>query len=128
MTLRALVADDESIFRNQVRTLLEERGIEVLEAKDGHEAFALFMKEEVDFMVTDFLMPRVDGIQLVRDIRLTGPRGKIPVVLMSAISKGHVFQGTNQDLGPDHYINKPFKDKKMAKLLDKILKGLTQTS
>ncbi len=128
MTLRALVADDESIFRNQVRTLLEERGVKVLEAKDGHEAFALFMKEKVDFMVTDFLMPRVDGIQLVRDIRLTGPRGKVPVVLMSAISKGHVFQGTNQDLGPDHYINKPFKDKKMAKLLDKIIKGLTQTS
>lgn len=127
MALRALVADDESFFRAQVRALLEARGIEVIEAVDGHEAFALFMRETVHLMITDFLMPRVDGMQLVRDIRMTGEKGRIPVVLMSAISKGHVFQ-SSQGLGPDHYINKPFKAKKLGKLLDKILRGMKAES
>lgn len=125
MTLKALVADDDAPVRQLVRDLLESRGVEVIEAKDGLEALALFRSDRVDLVVTDFLMPRLDGMQVVRGIRLSGERGQIPLILMSAISKAHILEG--QAEGPDHYVNKPFKPKKMAKLLDKVLADISGT-
>ncbi|MBN2495340.1 MAG: response regulator [Deltaproteobacteria bacterium] len=124
--LRALVCDDDTPFRTIVRELLEQRGVEVIEAADGHEALAVFMKQAIDLVVTDFLMPKLDGMQVIRDIRMTGERGRIPIVLMSAISRGNIVG--KEELGPDYYMSKPFKPKKMARLLDRILDNIAQAS
>jgi len=62
-------------------------------------------------------------LQMIRNIRMTGERGSVPIVLMSAISKSHML-ADSPEWGPDHYINKPFKPKKMAKLLDSVLSNL----
>lgn len=126
MSLRALVCDDDAPVRAMVRDLLVERGVEVLEARDGREALVLFLQEpRVDLVVTDFLMPRLDGMQLVRSIRLAGERGRLPVVMMSAISRGHIVDEESRELpGPDHFVAKPFKPRKLGKLLDEILTGL----
>ncbi len=122
MALTALVADDDAPVRNMIREMLESRGVRVITAKDGLEAIAIFRKEHVDLVITDFLMPRVDGMQVVRGIRMSGEKGKIPLVLMSAISKGHIVD--NQADKPDYYVNKPFKPRKMEKLLEKVLAGI----
>ena len=103
--------------------MLESKGVRVIEAKDGQEALSHFMKEEVDLVVTDFLMPKVDGLQVIRNIRISGERGQVPVVLMSAISKSQILT-ERPEWGPDHYINKPFRSKKMARLLDHVLRGI----
>jgi len=123
MPLKALVCDDDTPIRNMVGDMLKAEGVEVVEAKDGQEALAVFMKEKIDLVVIDFLMPKVDGLQVIRNIRLSGERARVPVVMMSAISKSQIMSD-HPDLGPDHYINKPFKPKKMAKLLEKVLKTL----
>lgn len=126
MPIRALVCDDDAPIRHMVRDILEDRGVEVLEAADGLEALAIFSKEPpIDLVVTDFLMPRVDGMQVVRGIRLAGERGRIPMVLMSAISRNHILEGQTE-AAPDFYVNKPFKPRKMARLLDKILAGIAE--
>jgi len=123
MPLKALVCDDDTPIRNMVSDMLQAQGVEVLEAKDGQEALSMFMKERIDLVVIDFLMPKVDGLQVIRNIRLSGERSRVPVVMMSAISKSQIM-GDHPDLGPDYYINKPFKPKKMAKLLERVLKTL----
>ena len=123
MPLKALVCDDDTPIRKMVSDMLQASGVEVIEAKDGQEALAVFMKEKIDLVVIDFLMPKVDGLQVIRNIRLSKERARVPVVLMSAISKSQIM-GDHPDLGPDHYINKPFKPKKMAKLLDKVLRAI----
>jgi CheY-like chemotaxis protein len=120
MPLRALVCDDDRPVRAMVREILESKGVSVIEAGDGSEALSIFLKEKLDLVVIDFLMPKIDGLQVIRDIRATGARGKIPVVLMSAISKSQIL-GAQEWLGPDAYINKPFKPRKMAKLLDELI-------
>ena len=86
MSLLALVCDDDTTSRAQVTDMLKSQNVTVIEAGDGQEALAVFMKEKVDLVVTDFLMPKVDGLQVIRNIRLSGERGDIPIVLMSAIS------------------------------------------
>ena len=123
MTIRALVCDDDTPVRNMVRDLLEERGVEVFEAKDGQEALAVFVKEPVDLVITDFLMPKIDGLQVIRSIRLSGEKGRVPVILMSAISKSQIL-GNHPDMEPDHYVSKPFKPRKMAKVLERVLQDV----
>jgi CheY-like chemotaxis protein len=123
MALKALVCDDDTPIRKMVSDMLEARGVEVIGAKNGQEALAVFIKEKIDLVVIDFLMPKVDGLQVIRNIRLSGERAQVPVVLMSAISKSKIL-GDHPNLGPDHYINKPFRPKKMAKLLEKVLRSL----
>ena len=123
MTLQALVCDDDSTFRAIVSDLLESRGVEVTQAKDGQEGLAIFAKQDFDLVITDFLMPKADGMQVTRHIRLSGERGQIPVVLMSAISKSQIRHDENE-WTPDYYINKPFKPKHMAKLIDRVLRDM----
>ncbi len=126
MSLRALLCDDDAPIRAMLRDLLKERGVEVLEAVDGREALVLFVKEPaIDFVVTDFLMPRLDGMQLVRAIRASGERGKLPIIMMSAISRSHILDGeAREGAGPDHYVAKPFKPRRVARLLDEVIAGL----
>ena len=122
MPLKALVCDDDTPIRNMVSDMLQASGVEVIEAKDGQEALTVFMKEKIDLVVIDFLMPKVDGLQVIRNIRrLSGERARTPVVMMSAISKSQIM-GDHPDMGPDYYINKPFKPRKMSKLLEKVLR------
>ncbi len=121
--MTTLVCDDDSSYRAIVRDILEGKGVRVIEASDGQEALSIFMKDKIDLVVTDFLMPKLDGLQMIRNIRMTGERGSVPIVLMSAISKSHML-ADSPEWGPDHYINKPFKPKKMAKLLDSVLSNL----
>jgi two-component system response regulator ResD len=125
MPMRALVCDDDNPIRNMVRDMLEAQGFEVIEAKDGQQALSVFMKENIDLVIIDFLMPKVDGLQVIRNIRLSGERARVPVVLMSAISRSQIL-GDNPELGPDYYINKPFKPKKMAKIIERVLRTLRE--
>jgi len=123
MSLVALVCDDDATYRGMLRDILETEGVEVVEARDGQEAISIFMKEEVDFVVTDFLMPKMDGLQMIRNIRLSGERGHVPIVLMSAISKSQIL-ADHPEWNPDQYVNKPFKPKKMAKIISRLVKDL----
>ena len=123
MPYRALVCDDDSPIRHMLRDLLEAQGVSVIEAVDGLQALALFRNNAVDLVVTDFLMPRLDGMQLIRGIRQS-ERARIPIVLMSAISKDHI--PADAQAAPDYYIDKPFKPKKVAKLLERVLEDLAR--
>jgi len=124
MPLRALVCDDDTPIRKMVCDILLKNAVEVVEAQNGKEALAILMKEKLDLVIVDFLMPQVDGLQVIRNLRLSSQYGKqIPVVLMSAISR-HQIENEQKEFIPDYYINKPFKPKKMAKLLARILTKL----
>jgi OmpR family response regulator RpaB len=123
MTIQVLVCDDDSPIRNMVRDILEKLGASVIEAQDGQEALSIFMREDLDLLVIDFLMPKIDGLQVIRSIRLTGKKGKMPIVLMSAISQSQILSNS-KEYGPDFYVNKPFKLKKMEKLLTRVVKSI----
>lgn len=121
MPRRALVCDDDAPIRKMVRDILEGLGVEVVEASDGQQALSCLLREKFDLVVTDFLMPRIDGLQVTRDVRALPGGDRVPVVLMSAISRSQMGP---EGLGPDRYIAKPFKPRKMARLLQAILERL----
>jgi two-component system, OmpR family, response regulator ResD len=123
MTMRALVCDDDRPIRVMVKDILESLGVEVIEAEDGQRALSVFIQEKLDLVVIDFLMPKIDGLQVIREMRASAHQGSVPVILMSAISKSQILEN-QKGFGPDYYINKPFKPGKMAKLIGAVLQRL----
>jgi CheY-like chemotaxis protein/anti-sigma regulatory factor (Ser/Thr protein kinase) len=79
----ALVVDDAAVDRHRVGKLLsKDHGLTVLSASNGREALDLLMREHADLVLTDMLMPEMDGLQLVEEIRRKFP--SLPVILMTA--------------------------------------------
>jgi len=76
MSKTVLVADDDRASRVFVRSILELEGYDVLEAEDGADALGLIRIEEFDLLITDILMPGMEGIELVREARKLRPRLK----------------------------------------------------
>ncbi|MEI3221625.1 MAG: response regulator [Dorea sp.] len=73
-----LIADDEAEIRDLLRLYLENSGYDVLEAADGLEALAVLKKEHVDLAVLDVMMPRMNGLHVLKKIRETS---NIPVLV-----------------------------------------------
>ena len=98
-TATVLVVDDEPAIREVIATLLEDEGYLVRHAKDGLEALDT-INDEIYLIVSDVVMPRLDGASLVRKLRRRGH--VMPVVLMSAVY-------ADVDLPGVRFVPKPFE-------------------
>lgn len=115
-----LVVDDFSTMRRIVRNLLKELGFtNVQEAEDGVQALAKLRSDEFDFVVTDWNMPNMTGIELLRAIRADAKLKKLPVLMVTAEAKKENIIEAAQ-AGASGYIVKPFTaatlDEKMKKI------------
>lgn len=109
-----LIAEDEEDICQMLTDLLSEEGYKVLSAHDGIEALTLFQKEKVDLGLFDSMMPRMDGVTLMKKIRETS---QIPIIFLTA--KGQELDKVNAlTMGADDYIVKPFS---VAELKARIL-------
>ena len=99
-----LVVDDEKTLRDFVCRNLEVRGYDVVVASTGLEALAVFTTQNVDLVILDLMMPRMDGLETTRRIR---QRSMVPIIILTALDeesdKIKAF-----DLGADDYLTKPF--------------------
>lgn len=117
--LKILVVDDESRMRKLVRDFLVRAGFEVEEAADGMEACDKFFdKNDFALVITDVMMPKMDGWELVRQIR---EYSKVPIIMLTA--KGEERDElTGFELGVDEYIAKPFSPKILVARVEAILR------
>jgi signal transduction histidine kinase len=103
---RVLLADDNADMRDYVRRLLEER-YEVLAFPDGLTALAAARQDPPDLVLTDIMMPGLDGFGLLRELRATLNTRSVPVILLSArAGQESAVEGLNA--GADDYLTKPF--------------------
>lgn len=111
--MKILIAEDEEDLRFVIGNQLKEEGYEVYEAADGIEALEMFRKEDIHICLLDIMMPRFDGISLMRKIRESSD---IPIIFLTA--RGYeTDKVSGLILGADDYIVKPFG---MAELLARI--------
>lgn len=111
--MKILVADDDSLIRDLLTILLENMGHEVVTAASGDEAFERFQNSPTPLVITDRMMPRVDGLELCRRIRgLKLPRYTYIVMLTAAGGKDGFLAG--MDAGADDFMTKPFDDEELA--------------
>lgn len=99
-----LVVDDSKLSRSISAKALSEAGHTVLEAADGEEGLAIFLQQRPDCVVTDLLMPVLDGHAMLGQIRLASP--EVPVIVLTADIQSST-RSMCQQLGIDAFINKP---------------------
>ena len=79
--IKILIADDDKGYREILREIFEDNGHTVIEAEDGEIAIAMYRKNaDIDFVITDYSMPKKDGLAVVREIRRTRPQARIWLV------------------------------------------------
>jgi len=99
-----LVVDDEKTLLDFVRRNLEVRDFRVLTAANGLEALAIFNTENVDLVILDLMMPRMDGLETTRRIR---QYSTVPIIILTALDEeSDKVKAFN--LGADDYLTKPF--------------------
>lgn len=106
--LRFLVVDDFSTMRRIVRNLLKELGfMNVEEAEDGADALAKLQSSAYDFVITDWNMPNMDGLELLKNIRSDAGLATLPVLMVTAEAKKKILFFFAQS-GASGYVVKPF--------------------
>lgn len=117
---RVLVVDDSPTIRKVVSYILDEEGYETVTAEDGEDALARLRQAPVDLVLTDFVMPKMNGYQLCRELRADAALRDIPVVLMSA--KGDKLHGHFvQQTGAVDAITKPFDPLALVAVIENTL-------
>lgn len=127
MPRRILVVDDSATLRKIVATLLREAGFEVETARDGAEGLDRVQRERFDLLVTDFVMPRLNGYQFVQALRSIEGLRDLPVVLMSARAE-QVAERFIAQTGARAALAKPFTPAALLDAIHGALKTHTQAA
>jgi len=115
-----LAVDDSASMRDLVRFVLERAGYKVVHASDGVEALEVARKETVDLVLTDVNMPRMDGIELIRNLR-TLPAYKFVPMLVLTTESGTDRKMEGKAAGATGWIVKPFDPPKLLATVAKVL-------
>jgi two-component system chemotaxis response regulator CheY len=116
-TLCVLVVDDFSTMRRIVINLLREKGFrKILEAEDGHEALKVIAKNHVDLVVSDWNMPVMTGLELLKTLRAMPEHAHLPFLIVTAEARRDNIVAAAHE-GADGYIVKPFT---AVTLIDKV--------
>jgi DNA-binding response OmpR family regulator len=118
--LTVLVIDDDPVILELLRVNFEIEGFDVICAVDGEDGFRKAQAEQPDIVISDIMMPRRDGLQLLTDLKGDPTTEDLPVILLSAkAQKTEVQQGL--DLGADDYITKPFDPLELIDRLNAVM-------
>lgn len=119
--LRFLVVDDFSTMRRIVKNLLNDLGYaNVQEADDGQTALPMLKSGGFDFLVTDWNMPGMPGLDLLKAVRADPQLAKMPVLMLTAEAKREQIIEAAQ-AGVNGYVIKPFTANTLKEKIDKIL-------
>lgn len=113
-----LVVDDAAFSRRMLRKYLEAEGCNVLEAANGRQALEMVQQHQPDCVLTDLLMPDVDGFQLLKTIREQG--WTMPIAIITADIQDASRQ-RGLELGAAKFINKPAKEQEVRQTVRQLL-------
>lgn len=116
--MKILIVDDEPLIREVIKEYCALENYEVLEAENGIEALEKIKTNDIDIIVLDIMMPKLDGFSTLKEIKQIK---NIPVILLSA-RKEEFDKLMGFDLGSDDYMTKPFSPKELIARIKAILK------
>jgi DNA-binding response OmpR family regulator len=114
---RILIVDDDPSIRKFIRSNLEARDYEVLQAADGESALNVLEKDQPDLIILDIMMPKMDGFEVCRRVR---EWSKIPILMLSARDV-EIDKVRCLDCGADDYLTKPFSIKELLSRIMAVL-------
>lgn len=127
MKLRALVIDDSRVMRNMIMEALRRSELaefEFIEAGDGAEALTKFDPKLVDIAFVDWNMPKMSGIDFVREVRSKQQASHIPLIMVTSEKTMGKVEIALNEAGANAYISKPFTVKELQYKLGKVISGM----
>ncbi|MBQ1871183.1 MAG: response regulator [Lachnospiraceae bacterium] len=119
--LKILISDDSILARKQLKDVLTSAGYDnFVEAKDGKEAVSLYKKGDIDIVFLDIVMPQIDGIEAIKQIKAVDENANI-VMVSSVGTQGQIKAAI--EAGAKDFIQKPFVSNQILTVLDNIVKG-----
>ena len=117
---RILAVDDSAFMRQMVTCTLRDAGYEVVEARDGQEAFEIAKAHKVHLVLTDVNMPKMDGIALIRALRALPNYKFVPMLMLTTESAPEKKQ-EGKAAGATGWIVKPFYPEQLLATIKKVL-------
>ena len=121
MAYKILVVDDEQTLLNTVRAYLEQEGYTVQTAVDGRTALLIFRDFQPDLVVLDIMLPEVDGLEVLRQLRQTSD---VYVIMLTA-KADEADKVIGLGLGADDYVTKPFSPRELVARIKASLRRLS---
>jgi two-component system chemotaxis response regulator CheY len=112
-----LVVDDELAIADMLRATLEEEGYHVMIGANGREALDLLATDGADLVISDLMMPGLDGQSLYRALKADPRHAAMPIVLMSAVGDALLEKG----LAHDGFLTKPFHIDEALRLVERLI-------
>ena len=119
-TPRVLIVDDDDSYCTIIRELLVRNGYEVRVAFSVEEALAMLKEERPGLILTDLMMPEVDGITFIRHLRATPPHAEIPTIVVSALVLARERAAAAQ-AGADAFVAKPFSINQLQATIQEVV-------
>lgn len=104
-----LVVDDEKPISDIITFNLKNEGYEIITAYDGEEALEKFNDESPDLVLLDLMLPKIDGLEVCREIRKTS---SVPIIMLTA-KDSEIDKVLGLELGADDYVTKPFSNREL---------------
>ncbi len=117
---RILLVEDSELILQVTKDALEARGHEVIVARDGEQALRRFLADKPDVVVTDCLIPKMNGFKLVENIRELEDEERTPVVMTSAIYMKQNYHRVAMEAGADLYLPKPARPEEREEFMRKV--------
>ena len=119
--LKVLVVDDQFSVRQMTRLALEKIGVRLIhEAENGQEAFSVAVAQPLDLIISDFNMPQMDGIGLLRAVRGHQAIRKLPFILITGRGDRELVVKAAQ-AGVNNYVVKPFDEATLRQKMEAVL-------
>jgi two-component system chemotaxis response regulator CheY len=121
MSKKIITVDDSSSIRQMVGFTLKQAGYEVIEAVDGVDALERLASQQADMALVDVNMPRMDGITLIKHLRLDPKHKFIPIIMLTTESQPEKKM-EGKAAGATGWIVKPFKPDQLIGVIKKVLR------
>ena len=115
-----LAVDDSASMRQMVSFTLRSAGYEVIEAVDGQDALDKIGDQQVDLVLTDQNMPRMDGLTLIKQLRVQERFMKTPILVLTTESSDEMKQA-GRAVGATGWMVKPFDPRRLLEVIGKVL-------
>jgi DNA-binding response OmpR family regulator len=125
-TITILVIDDDITIRTLLQSTLTNKGFKIIAAENGHQGLEIAKTQDIDLILLDWMMPEMDGIEVLTELKHDGDTEDIPVIMLTSKEKSGDVELANSK-GAIDYIIKPFKLHEVSEMVQKHIEKINHS-